>query len=435
MFLCACQIVERIVPHIHFQEDLLNLRLLNHVFQKEATKKLNILHNHIVLKNEDDPEEFASCMKNRESLNLTPFPFSAVHVDLELDLEALDTFAKELGQHISRYRYSYQPIPSSQEHAGGESSVELGAKVAVLLSHSDQLTELQLDSIRELRLSEQAQLCLPTSFPRLRVFRMSKSHFTVQLGRPDALIDILINRAPQLQNFALPVLSAAMSRRITNYFLQNRPNNLPYFSFGETLPLRTMDRSSTRLIQHLTTGFNISFKEISISLRARRPAEISALSRTVSAFLERQSDSLTELCLKFLTRDHLFLLPSLRVLTTLTIHFSIEELGQGWPTTSPIFNGNPFPVLKKLRLEFSQRTRLNIRKYPVEKCSLTSVHEFEVPFSESQLTNSSWRRTFPNLSSFQIQVSPPTRYSYDGTYSAINALNFYLTNNPFVRRS
>jgi len=99
---CLSQILGRIFSFTDSKDDLLNLRLVKHLFQEEATKLLS--HGPIKLENEASVTELVRCLKTRQILNLNPETFtSAFEVYLDSNMEVLESFAGTVGPHIDRF--------------------------------------------------------------------------------------------------------------------------------------------------------------------------------------------------------------------------------------------------------------------------------------------------------------------------------------------
>jgi len=218
--------VERICSFVDSQENLLNLRLLNHLFHTEATRQLRRVHRRpIKISTEGSVKKAIDCVKTRQALNLTPpFPFSTFVVDFHIRVETIETFATTVGQHIDRYSFRVRTISSGTME-------EMSRKAVILLSHSPNLTELHIGSMNtsELSLSEGDLTLLPAYFPCLSYIGVSTSMRQFYLGpeSPNPLIDLVIQRAPQLKTLMLPFKRPVMMSRIIKYFVQHRPNLIP----------------------------------------------------------------------------------------------------------------------------------------------------------------------------------------------------------------
>src|SRR4051812_46000010 len=101
------QIIREICSFVKTEEDLLSLRQVSHLFQKDATKFLKRVHSTIELKNEATAKKFIKCMKKRKKLNLFPkVPFSDFVISLDISHEILMEFALLCGPNIRRYSFS-----------------------------------------------------------------------------------------------------------------------------------------------------------------------------------------------------------------------------------------------------------------------------------------------------------------------------------------
>jgi len=137
-------------------------------------------------------------MKDRESLEMTPFPFTAFKVDVEeLSQETLNSFETEIGSNINRL---FIMIPSWYNR---KRNIE---RIARLLSRTPHLTVLQLEKPNGpiiLTDRDQQQL-FPISFPQLQVIELSGNGNSTRYEdeRNEGLLplfDLLISRATNLK--------------------------------------------------------------------------------------------------------------------------------------------------------------------------------------------------------------------------------------------
>jgi len=378
------------------QADLFNLRRVNHLFQKEATKRLTTVHHHIDFNTENHIEEFLDCMKNRESLKLIPiFPFSAFQVNLNLSRETLETFSTVLGPYIRRYLFRTSSVVCRPIDV-----IETGGKVVTLLSHSPGLTELREEMIcnYEPCVTDKDLLLCPKALPSLRTLCISGSATSYSKRYPgnkcESLTEILLSRSAQLQSFKISTYHNTGTLGILKFLVQNRPNNLPYISLVSTVSLNSTSAFNYTFILELI-GLKIILHEISFSIVPEKDSHAKTISRTVTKFLETYSKTLTKFHIRIEHNLSSWSLPLLPTLTTLTIDFPPRSYDL-WPITS-VLGGNTFLNLKKLRLE-------NYRESDVmfETCSLPFVNTLELCRLGSPFVNPSWRRAFPNLKSLQI---------------------------------
>jgi len=344
------------------------------------------------------------CIKNRESLQLLPlFPFSALEVnvfDSAPSQETLETFGAALGHHVKRYLFRVFSF------SGGELALEVGGKVATLLSHSPELADLQVQGIRELFVSDQALHLLPKTFPNLsdiRVFGL----FRFRANQPRSsypLIDLLVERATQLKRLTYPVRHRTQNQclRILRSLAQTRPNNLPYFYFeGNPFHRLSLSLHIMFFIRKLR-DLPIRFTELSLSIGEWRSMDFLDWMPTVFDWLEMQSSTLTDLEIEL--QDGIrFPLPPLPALRTLKLvlpnpKYKVLSYFQ-WGPLINLPTGNPFPVLKKLYLENYEGEDSEI----FQGHSFPSVEELHLrvlpgPFPEESFI----RRSFPNLTSIRV---------------------------------
>jgi len=334
--------LERIFSFIASEIDLLNFRLVNHVFLEEATRRLRVVQKPIVLNNESQMEKFLCQIINRASLRQTPFPFVSFQIHLlELRQEILENFAKVVGQHIIRYFLDKGPPRSNLFN-------EFGGKASVLLSHSAQISELNMST--DLIVSRGDLTYFPTTFPNLRGLSISNKvhYYDPPMGNGLSLIELVVGRSANLQRVSIPPNQPRISVRVLQFIAQNRPNNLPFFYFSDCIRVNFY---TIHLIQKLIE-LGLKFKNISLYLNARNALEAQEYVTAVGSWLERQSDSLTTLdittYMKF-SFAAIIVLPSLQVLKKLSLHFPVRGTTYR-PRPYLPFVGNPFPCLEKLEL-------------------------------------------------------------------------------------
>jgi len=399
------------------QSDLLEFRRINDMFQEEATRRLRQIHKHIPLKTGAQIHELVSCIQRRGSLNLLPTsPFSAFKVDLNFSPQLLEKLGARLGEHIQRYWFEMLAIWLKNENAE-----DMGGKAVILLSHSPELTHLQLGGSFELYVSDQALLRLPDSFPRLKYIGISSELLhpeTPQLPRP--LIDLVVSRAPNLKTFRFPAAPQDMIVRILDFLLQTRPGNLPKFSFEEFQPL-TLD--TLPFIEELIS-LKLPFTDISVRLKQCGYGA----SSIVSTWLELQRDSLTDLHIELSYGITSEFFHELRILKNLSMKFPYT--GNRFVS----FIENPFPVLEKVVLENYQETFDMFRT-----CSMDSVQHLHLRNMHQALRNLSWNTNFPNLTTLHIELNHTLAHVFCRTLgyilthlTRVHHLDLELSNEPPV---
>jgi len=310
------------------EDDLLNVRIINHLFHEEATKRLRKVHNQIVLRTKTRVEELLHWKKNRDDRQLTPFPFTSFDVDISLDLNTLKSFSAAVGPHINRYSIKTEDSWYYRKNT----SVQISEKVTILLSHTPHLTELQLESPLDLCVSEQDMLCLPPEFPVLSVIGISSMDHEEEdsYSSPYRLIDIIIDRAKALKELKIPAFRS-MILRVLRMLMETRPRNLPCVFFND--PIIVQPDDTYRFLQELRQlrfgfrGVFISFKDYDEDdYLDTIPTEDETLRmyQAVSTWLERQTNDLTHLRIDFCLFDAVlstFRFPVLKALTNLKIRF------------------------------------------------------------------------------------------------------------------
>jgi len=141
--------------------------------------------------------------------------------------------------------------------------------------------------------------------------------------------------------------------------------------------------------------------------------------RTLSRWLDMQSNSLIDFCLKTSLQPHLppFEFPILRALKNLTIEIPAGDKNELMiPQPIVPFLPNLFPVLKKLELECYRENLGMFGTYP-----LPSVHELRLRHQGSPLSNPSWKIILPNLCSLHIQ------FDYANERFTVPTLHYILT--------
>jgi len=388
--------VGQICSFVNSMDALLNFRLVNHIFQQEATKRLRKVRHPIDLNIKVQVQKFLGLAKNRQKLNLFPFPFSSfqLHLTKSLTRRTLNDFGRTVGPHIERY--------SIQTVTQYNTSIENVGKLAILLSHSPNLSKLKFESSRELHLFERDFIFIPKSFPHLKSLKMTNpfTSDSISSTTPYPLLDLIVQRAEHLQKITVPGNQLTMSSRIIRYLAQNRPkNNLPYFLLANTIDIYPKNISLVREIM----DSNWSFTKIHISMDSTTANQMEALRmlQTLSTWLERQSSSLTDLkldirlfCFRHLHHVPTFEVPSLRALTNLEIFYPYSK----WPIILPApVLINPFPVLETLTL------RNYSDDYETFSTAIPSVKRLDVISLYAPISDH-WRIAFPNLTVLYIEV-------------------------------
>ena len=369
---------------------------MNHLFQKEATKQLRRVQRPIELRGEASIVRILRSLKTRDALALTPFPFSAFEVDLDIgyELGILEGFAKTVGPHVERYSL--------------KTNCDVDCwKVIILLSQSPNLTEFIVGGkyASQYGLSEGDLACLPISFPRLRVIgittikRWFLKPWEAEIKNPH--IDLMLQRAPQLKLVKLPGGDPFIRSRIIQFYIRHRPNSMPSFSFNDYLLVSPSPTDTLHL--HEFMALNLVFKgiliEMDMDLYCYSRPEVREMQRVVSKWLEAQRINLVDLCIKFRDcnkKSPLFPLPSFPVLRNLTIKVNNDCYSEFLPLRP--FVGNPFPALEKLCLYNYQEDYKIFRT-----CKMLSVHELGFRRLETPLKRPSWKFAFPNLTSLRIE--------------------------------
>jgi len=418
------QIVGLICSFAESQDDLLNLRRVNRLFQNAATKHLRFVHNRVVLRTELSVKQFLRCIKKREQLELRPFPFSFFQIyPKHLSFELLDTMGTVIGPHVERYSMN-----SSLD--GDINSLELGKKLTILLSHSPQLRELLFHITHEPYLTEQDIVQLPASFPRLKNIGISGTKYRELFGRPQLpaspypFLEVLIQRSMHLKLFKMEA-QTSLSLKIVRFLVQNRPNNMPHFSTNGNGSF--IFPFITNPLDYELMDFNLDITDISMLITTPSPNmnedEFRTIIQRVSNWLERQTNSLTDFSFNIRidppNQTTLFPFPSLRVLNNLTIDFHVERpVG---PNPRPIlpFVDNQFPSLQKLRLE-SYREDFGI----FGTTTMPSVQEIQLFRLGGPMSDPAWSTVFPNLASLHISAGS---FSGEFVYPTIHFILTHLT--------
>jgi len=354
------QIVGEICSHAGVA-DLLNLRLVNHLFQKEATKSLWKVHKYIRLASHTRILKLYNLMKKRRELKLVPFPFAAFDVELSLSPEILQQFSRRIGKYI--LRYSFQ---ASDSWRWRQTCTQIGGKVVMLIAHSRKLNEFHLDSTYEVYVSKRDLVNVAKYFPHLRVIGMkSREHGARDpVGSAHPLIDVLVSRAWNLKEFKIPAALPELFMRNIKYLIENRPQNFPYFALEESQSLIVYS-NDTSLIEEFM-DMNLIFREISVVVRENpcleygmppvSDEEVKKLVETVSMWLEMQSTSLVSLCVEVnfdLEKGGRLPFPRLPVLKNLIIKFSNKHQPESPIPDMTSYLVFPFPNLTSLQVEIS----------------------------------------------------------------------------------
>jgi len=382
---------------------------VNHLFQTEATKRLRIIQKPIVLNVESRIRSLLSLKMSREALNLTPFPLSAVQVNLDFRRETLERFSRAFGHHINRYSFRMlDRLPGN--------SVEISRNAAMVLSHSPQLIELKLRKLPVLHLTDEDLQSLPNSFPALLVLEASENYNIFGREYPNPLIDLLVSRALNLKKLKVPWDDSITSLRILRFIAENRPNKLPHISLyiwnnrGHKAPVPEI--LSLKLI---CTEVYMSV----MLLRDEGPDRVTV--REMASWLESQSNSLTDLHMLIYSHRHgqpvSVSIPFLPKLRKLTITF---PGGDGRDLTMPFlpFVGNPFPALQKLALDDDNGHNLGV----FNMCIIPSVLELRLRYSGIFITNPSWSTSFPNMTTLHAE------FYWDLPEAFRSTLRFIFTN-------
>jgi len=291
-------------------------------------------------------------------------------------------------------------------------------KVASILSHSPNLTELVMNSSSHSSdLDELITNCSYEIFvqnedinyfpnlPRVSVIEI-KSYIVDRAPPPNStpLIKTLIIRATNLKQLKMKDGNDNTKLEYLIYLIQNRPNKQISISLEGYHLLTPHDTAFLPKVMSM----NLIFTNISIKIKEgyfRDPVEkqdaVQTMIRTLATWLEMQTDSLTDLSVQTTLKTHFppIQFPVLRALKNLNIEIPAQakkeiRIPQHFIPLVP----NQFPVLRKLHLH---RYRENLGVFGT--CSMTSVEELHLHLQRSPLSYPSWQITFPNLSSLHIE--------------------------------
>jgi hypothetical protein len=220
-FLCF-QLVGMICSFVSV-DDLLDVRLINKIFYREATRGLRCRHKPITfcLATQSELKSFFECMRARFEPDLNPFPFSSFR--WSLNSERLKIFLKAIGEHIRQFELFQEPSYDSRG-----SRFRGLPQVSDHVKHNLEYTFLYARNIENLKVSTTFSLhldiremaLLPSSFPRLRsihIFfltdRWSLLHLSPSTGllRPPSqdsvpLLLFLVSRADNLDRVQVPTI-------------------------------------------------------------------------------------------------------------------------------------------------------------------------------------------------------------------------------------
>jgi len=357
-----------------------------------------LVHNPVVLNEEIHVQELLGRLKKRQKLKLIPFPFSSFQLELlNLSPKTLKNFGLTVGPQVEQY-FIHQGSQINKASA----SLRNGGKVAILLSHSPQLSKLEINCDDEFELTEEDCLRLPSTFSRLSVIGISGGQFSEYPTRPNGpnpLLDAVVHRAPHLKLFKISGYDSHQrsDMRIIRFLVQNRPNNLPDFSLEEPFLFDSNPLEKIAFIQEIMNS-NLKFKNINIDLylwRVRIGVE-PRMVRTVCSWLKTQSSSLTDLRLSFKTAQGQitsFQFPILPVLRNLTIVHSWAIL--------PSFI-NLFPALEKLSLEYYSDHEHDHGIFG--NSTMPFAKKLLLPFQESSISDRPWKVISPNLTSLRLAL-------------------------------
>jgi len=177
--------------------DLLSLRLINRLFQEEATKRI-LARPHLHSINLDKPniQMFLDLMKTRqETLGLRPIcPFSSFDFeDLDWDSGMTESFCQRTDGQIRRLAL--------------RANTNTIDNVVTVLAHSSRLVDLKCTS-QVVTLSPEQLARLPATFQELRDLSLELRYCADFINREAcSLFVALSRRSPRLERVRIPVLN------------------------------------------------------------------------------------------------------------------------------------------------------------------------------------------------------------------------------------
>jgi len=398
------------------ESGLLNLRAVNHAFQREATRELRKGHKPVDLLQERDVAKFLDLMRSRlNPEDAHSFPFSAFKLDIRNSDQSFERFGTEAGQHTERL-FFHPSYYSDHDHAGPE------RKVISLLCRTPNLSQVDLNTRFAIRLDKSDIVRFPHSFPRLS--RIGVRHTYVfgsearGLGlRPDSvtLVSLLINRAPLLKELGRVRLYGQTENQddleTLRGILQHHAHRIPLIGYGDLF-----FKGQNPILQEMR-NVPLRFKKLRTMLYKEDYSDLDGFqyfSRTVMEFLSTQSSCLQSLHLSvYMAVDQqppssfIYAIPPLAALQ----EFSFDYSPSPAPELDPALHNvawlsiplvtNQFPALRLFRLIDSDDDE-DVTIVSLGTNPQASVQELQVHFSTSSLEHNSWPQIFPNLRTLVI---------------------------------
>jgi len=340
-------------------KDLLNLRLVNRLFQEEGSKALLAMHDlySIYIRNEARMKKFLSLMKIRqEDLRLRPlFPFSSFRVRTYLDCGLMETFVRRSAGNIRRLDLS--------------NNANTYENVVTALSHSPRLVELKLISDGEEILSPEQLAKLPVTFHELRDLSLGYLKLRDRGNELCPLFEVLLRRAPRLTKFRVPVVHRfpyagcwyIPDRRILRLLVETHSSKLPLLSFADTICI------DPEQLPILTEFMDLKYWELDIKVKLT-----STRKREFDAWLGLQSNTLLSLKVCFCTKAP-ETLPPLAVLQELDRRYN------EWDHIPALIDPNCYPSLRKLFTTTRVDDAMQVIKSPMESLEVRTKLNLLLP--------------------------------------------------------
>jgi len=393
--------MSRICSFVNSEKDLLNFRLVNRLFHREATKRQRSLQKPINFLLEFKIKPFLRCVHTRFDPANNPFPFVAFRLNLDISFEGLQDFLTRTGEHMRHLEIC--KLPNNRLTFGPNSNpAKVKQKLRMIFSSAPNLEHFQLSTLCSVHLEPDDIAALPASFPRLRSIHIDNTCPTSSRSPTSVpLLSHLITRTQVLDCVHVSSIKESVHNEQINalrLILLHHGNHLPVISLNcsQILP------GSLPYLRDLT-GMGLSLRNFPVELTALVNHSLRTLdfrARSIQdavTWLGTQSATVTSLRVD-ISQLHIplsFQVPPLALLEELEIHALPSILTCALqPLTPP----NPFPALRKLTL-----SNFNDGFGIFENCSLLSVQELHIKGHTPVLTGH-WHTILPNLTTINFEI-------------------------------
>jgi len=413
-------------------ENLVNLRLVNRLFYREATTQLRSRHKPIFL-DEINLRPFLECVQARLEPQNKTFPFGTIKFRLSLSDENIELLMTEVGKHIRGLEILLDSEYEASEFAMQRERTQAKQKLALILPKVYRNLEyIYIYVVLPVSLDPGDLKALPTHFPKLRnigVGILLGDYKGIVRSSPQGLVPLLsyfISRSPVLDKVALPEItnfqSSNDSLNAIQVIGQHHQHHLPAIQLTQTVPI------SINVVRELTR-FEFKFGNFYARLCSHTPYNQDYVTAAQEAqnimkcveWLGSQSAQVTSLVVDIWKTRHSFTfkLPPLAALRKLFL--GCDRIEDNECPMQPL-ESNQFPVLSRLTL---LRNRDNFGIF--QRCSLPTVLELDI---QSQLTplSAPWHTILPNLTTLEFMVSD----RHEGGEEDENNLAFLLRHFPRI---